>query len=180
MVSAGAVASSSVLERTTPVNLCGLPIGQRFAFNFGSPVHADYDQEVRAYDGLQIAHYYRPESDGGFVIETWFNPPATQTLALPGWMDDLQRNVDRYRYYACAAPLVGSTSGSWVDAHWIGDGEDIHVELQQADLDRLRAGLLTTCSLFLNSDPPPRRLLIGARRVGAHRRELSGANLSSV
>ena len=162
VVAAGAVASSSVLERTTPINLCGLPIGQRFAFNFGSPVHADYDQEVRAYDGLQIAHYYRPETDEGFVLETWFNPPATQTLALPGWMDDLQRNVERYRYYACAAPLVGSTSGSWVDAHWIGDGEDIHIELQNADLDRLRAGLLMTCNLFFNSDPPPRRVLIGA------------------
>src|SRR5262249_29640442 len=140
----------------------GLPIGQRFAFNFGSPVHAEYEQEVRAYDGLQIAHYYRPENDEGFVIETWFNPPATQTLALPGWMDDLQRNVERYRYYACAAPLVGSTSGSWVDANWIGDGEDIHVELQDAVLNRLRTGLLTTCNLFFSSDPAPRRVLIGA------------------
>jgi choline dehydrogenase-like flavoprotein len=162
VVSAGAVASSSVLERTAPVNLSGLPIGKRFSFNFGSPVHADYDQEVRAYDGLQIAHYYRPEADQGFVIETWFNPPATQTLALPGWMDDLQRNIDRYSHYACAAPLVGSTADSWVDAHWLGDGEDIHIALQKADLDRLRAGLLTVCELFFNSDPPPRRVLIGA------------------
>ena len=162
VVSAGAVASSVVLERTAPLNLSGLPIGERFSFNFGSPVHADYDQEVRAYDGLQIAHYYRPDTDQGFVIETWFNPPATQTLALPGWMDDMQRNVDRYRHYAAAAPLVGSTAESWVDAHWIGDGEDIHIELRQADFDRIRAGLLTTCELFFNSDPPPRRVLIGA------------------
>jgi choline dehydrogenase-like flavoprotein len=162
VISAGAVASSAVLERTAAINISGLPIGNRFSFNFGSPVHADYDLPVRAYDGIQIAHYYRPETDQGFVIETWFNPPATQTLALPGWMDDFQRNVDRYGHYACAAPLVGSTAGSWVDAHWIGDGEDIHIELQQADFDRLRAGLLTTCDLFFHSDPPPRRVLIGA------------------
>jgi choline dehydrogenase-like flavoprotein len=162
VVSAGAVASSALLERTALLNLSGLPFGERFSFNFGSPVHADYDEDVRAFDGLQIAHYYRPGEDQGFVIETWYNPPATQTLALPGWMDDMQRNVDRYRHYAAAAPLVGSTAESWVDAHWIGDGEDIHVALQQADFDRMRKGLLTTCDLFFHSDPPPRRVLIGA------------------
>ena len=162
VVSAGAIASSVVLERTPFLNLSGLPLGARFAFNFGSPVHADYEEEVRAYDGLQIAHYYRPETDQGFVIETWFNPPATQTLALPGWMDDMQRNVDRYRHYAAGAPLVGSTSESWVDAHWIGDGEDIHIALQQADFDRMKTGLMTVCDLFFHSDPAPRRVLIGA------------------
>ncbi len=162
VVAAGAVASSSVLERTAPINVTGLPIGNRFSFNFGSPVHADYDLPVRAFDGIQIAHYYRPEADDGFVIETWFNPPATQTLALPGWMDDFQRNVDRYGHYACAAPLVGSTAESWVDAHWIGTGEDIHIELRNEDFERLRTGLRTTCELFFNSDPPPRRVLIGA------------------
>ncbi|MDQ2870660.1 MAG: GMC family oxidoreductase [Acidobacteriota bacterium] len=162
VVSAGAIGSTAILERTAFINALGLPLGKRFSFNFGSPVHADYDGEIRAFDGLQIAHYYRPETDDGFVIETWFNPPATQTLALPGWMDDLQRNVDRYRHYACAAPLVGATSKSWVDAHWIGDGEDIHVELDPVDFERLRSGLLTTCDLFFHSDPAPRRVLIGA------------------
>jgi choline dehydrogenase-like flavoprotein len=162
VVSAGAIASSAILERTAPLNLSGLPLGNRFAFNFGSPVHADYDDDVRAFDGIQIAHYFRPGTDDGFVIETWFNPPATQTLALPGWMDDLQRNVDRYRHYACAAPLVGSSSISSIDAHWLGEGEDITVALNDTDLTRMKAGLRTVCDLFFNSDPAPRRVLIGA------------------
>jgi choline dehydrogenase-like flavoprotein len=161
IVCAGAVGSSALLERTDALNDSGMPIGERFSFNFGSPVHADYDQEVRAFDGLQIGHYYRPAADQGFVIETWYNPPAMQTLALPGWMDDLHRNVSRYRNLACAAPLVGSTADSWIDAHWNGDGEDIRVQLRPSDLDRLKAGLIATCELFFAGQPSPRRALLG-------------------
>jgi choline dehydrogenase-like flavoprotein len=161
VVCAGAVGSTALLERTDRLNDSTLPIGERFSFNFGSPVHGDFDQEVRAYDGLQIAHFYRPPAGQGYVIETWFNPPAMQTLALPGWMDALQANVARYRNLACAAPLVGSTTESWIDAHWSGDGEDIRVQLRQEDLDRLKAGLIATCELFFASSPAPRRLLLG-------------------
>lgn len=161
VVCAGAVASSSILERTDPVHDLDLPIGDRFSCNFGSPVHADYAQEVRAYDGLQIGHFYNPGAASGFVIETWFNPPGTQTLALPGWMDDLHRNVARYRHLACAAPLVGSTSESWIDADWRSEREDIHIALGDVDLQRLKAGLLATCELFFESDPGPLRVLLG-------------------
>jgi choline dehydrogenase-like flavoprotein len=161
VVCAGAVGSSALLERTDRLNESDLPIGERFSFNFGSPVHGDFEQEVRAYDGLQIAHYYRPPAGEGYVIETWFNPPAMQTLALPGWMDTLQANVSRYRHLACAAPLVGSSTESRIDAHWNGDGEDIRVRLLQEDLDRLKEGLAATCELFFASQPAPRRVLLG-------------------
>ena len=163
VVSAGAIASSGLLARTFPIQSLGLPIGNRFSFNFGSPVHADYDEEIRAWDGLQIAHYYQQNSPDGFILETWYNPPATQSLALPGWMDDLERNVGRYKHYACAAPLVGSTSGSSITQRLLGDGEDIHVRLDiQKDLERLKTGLRTTCELFFGSKPAaPRRVLIG-------------------
>ena len=78
-------------------------------------------------------------------------------------MDDLQRNVGRYNHYACAAPLVGSTSGSSITSRLLGDGEDIHVRLDiQKDLERLKDGLRTTCQLFFDSKPAaPRRVLIG-------------------
>lgn len=163
VVSGGAVASSGLLARTLPIWFLGLPIGSRFSFNFGSPVHADYDEQVKAWDGLQIAHYYLPDTPAGFVIETWYNPPATQSLALPGWMDELQGNIRRYNHYACAAPLIGSTSGSTIAPRVLGDGEDIHVRLDiRKDLERLKNGLRTTCQLFFDSKPaPPRRVLIG-------------------
>ncbi len=162
VVAAGAVASSGILERTEEINSRGLPIGERFSFNFGSPVHADFDEEVRAFDGLQIAHYFRPPGNPGFVIETWFNPPATQSLALPGWMDSLDANMKRLVNYACAAPLIGSSTHSFVDAQWLASGDDIHVELDDTDLANLKNGLLKTCELFFAGDKKPRRVLIGA------------------
>lgn len=159
VICAGAVGTSSILGRTEALH--HLPIGRRFSFNFGSPVHAEYAAPVRAFDGLQIGHFY--DSGGaGFVIETWFNPPATQTLALPGWMDALHHNVSRYSHLACAAPLIGSTADSRINTDVNGEGEDIHVQLQAVDLARLKAGLLSTCELFFASEPAPSRVLLGS------------------
>jgi choline dehydrogenase-like flavoprotein len=162
-IAAGAVGSSALLGRTRALNPLGLPIGERFSFNFASPVHAEYETPVRAFDGLQMGHYYVEDLPrDGFVIETWFSPPATQSLSLPGWMDELHENMQRYAYYASASPLVGSTAGSKVDTQHT--PERIWIRLDESDLDRLKRGLRRTCELFLNSSPAPRRVLIGARK----------------
>src|SRR5262245_45965792 len=160
VVSAGAIGSSALLGRTEALFPLLLPIGERFCFNFGSPVHAEYEERVRAFDGIQIGHYYAPDlPHDGFVIETWFNPPATQSLALPGWMDELQDNIRRYAHYACAAPLIGSGAASTIDARHT--PEKIWVRLDDDDLAKLKRGLLRTCELFFHSTPAPRRVLLG-------------------
>lgn len=158
VVAAGAVGSSALLGRTTALAPLALPIGERFSFNFVSPVHAEYEAPVRAFDGLQMGHYVEDGSGDGFVIETWFSPPATQSLGLPGWMDDLQANMERYAHYACASPLIGSTAGSRVDARFT--PEQIWIRLTADDLDRLKRGLGRTCELFFRSTPAPKRVLI--------------------
>jgi choline dehydrogenase-like flavoprotein len=163
VVAAGAVGSSALLGRTTALNPLELPIGERFSFNFVSPVHAEYETPVRAFDGLQMGHYYVEDLPrDGFVIETWFSPPATQSLSLPGWMDELQANMQRYAYYASASPLIGSTAGSKVDTRHT--PERIWVQLDGRDLDRLKHGLRRTCELFFHGAPAPRRVLIGTRK----------------
>jgi choline dehydrogenase-like flavoprotein len=162
-VAAGAVGSSALLGRTSALIPLELPVGQRFSFNFVSPVHAEYDRPVRAFDGLQMGHYYAEDpARDGFVIETWFSPPATQSLALPGWMDELHGNMARYAYYAAASPLIGSSAGSIVDTRH--SPEQIWVRLDGGDLARLKHGLARTCELFFRGAPAPRRVLIGARR----------------
>jgi choline dehydrogenase-like flavoprotein len=162
-IAAGAVGSSALLGRTTALNPLDLPIGERFSFNFVSPVHAEYELPVRAFDGLQMGHYYAEDLPrDGFVIETWFSPPATQSLALPGWMDELYGNMARYAYYASASPLIGSTAGSKVDTRHT--PERIWVQLDSGDLDRLKHGLRRTCELFFHGTPAPRRVLISSRK----------------
>jgi choline dehydrogenase-like flavoprotein len=160
VVAAGAVGSSALLGRTTALRPLGLPVGERFSFNFASPVHAEYETPVRAFDGLQMGHYYVDDLPrDGFVIETWFSPPAMQSLALPGWMDELQANMERYAYYACASPLIGSTAHSKVDTRFA--PEQIWIQLTEEDLARLKRGLIRTCELFFHSAPAPKRVLIG-------------------
>jgi len=162
-LAAGAVGSSALLGRTTALKPLELPVGERFSFNFVSPVHAEYDAPVRAFDGLQMGHYYTDDLQrDGFVIETWFSPPATQSLAMPGWMDELHGNMARYAYYAAASPLIGSSAGSRVDTRHT--PERIWVQLGAGDLDRLKRGLSRTCELFFHGAPAPRRVLIAARK----------------
>jgi glycine/D-amino acid oxidase-like deaminating enzyme len=163
VVAAGAVGSSALLGRTRALWPLELPVGERFSFNFVSPVHAEYEAPVRAFDGLQMGHYYADDAPGqGFVIETWFSPPATQSLVLPGFMDELQANLARYAHYACAAPSIGSTAGSRIDTRFT--PERIWVQLTARDLELLKRGLVRTCELFFHGTPAPTRVLVGTPR----------------
>ncbi len=161
VVCAGAIGSTCLLERTEAIRDSGLPLGDHLSCNFGSPVHAEYEAPVRAFDGLQIGHWWQPDPGEGFVVETWFNPPATQALALPGWMDAMQWNIESYSHLACAAPLVGSSALSSVDASWHTSGDDIQIQLDGEDLRKLKAGLKAVCRLFFAGTPKPRRVLLG-------------------
>ena len=44
-----------------------------------------------------------------YLVETWFNPPATQALATPGWFDRHYALMHRFRRLASAGVLVGTT-----------------------------------------------------------------------
>jgi len=182
VVAAGAIGSSAVLERTKEIDEIGLPIGDRFSCNFASPVHADYEQPVRAFDGLAMSHFVEMPGETDFVVETWYNPPATQFLALPGWLHEFEENLKRYSHYACAAPLIGSSAQSWIDTRWMRHGEDIHLEFNGEDLAKLKRGLLHVCKLFFHSDPEPRHVLLGALenwKLTKHNYEQRIASISS-
>ena len=59
-------------------------------------------------------------------LETWFNPPATQALAMPGWFDHHFENMLRYRHMACAGVLVGTTTPGRVKASAGRAGDRVH------------------------------------------------------
>jgi choline dehydrogenase-like flavoprotein len=108
VIAAGAIGSSYLLQRS---DLGGDRVGHGLHFNINSPLTADFPDPVDAFAGIQMSHAYR-SSDGvpRYLVETWFNPPATQALAMPGWFDRHYRNMQRYRHMACAGVLVGTTS----------------------------------------------------------------------
>jgi GMC oxidoreductase len=98
VVAAGAVQSSYLLQRS---GIGGSAVGRGLHFNINSPLTAEFPEPVDAFTGLQISHAYVPR-DGvpGYLVETWFNPPATQSLSMPGWFDRHFQNMLRYRYMA--------------------------------------------------------------------------------
>jgi choline dehydrogenase-like flavoprotein len=114
IISAGAIGSSWLLQRS---RLGGEAVGQGLHFNVNSPLTADFPDAVDSFAGIQMSHAYRA-GDGlpGYLVETWFNPPATQALAMPGWFDRHFHNMHRYRHMACAGVLVGTTTPGRVKA----------------------------------------------------------------
>jgi len=108
VVAAGAIGSSALLQRS---GIGGAAVGRGLHFNINSPITADFPEPVDSFAGIQMSHAYR-SSEGvpRYLVETWFNPPATQALAMPGWFDRHFENMRRYRHMACAGVLVGTTT----------------------------------------------------------------------
>ena len=114
VIAAGAIGSSFLLQRS---GIGGEAVGRDLHFNVNSPLTADFPTTVDSFAGIQMSHAYR-SSDGvpDYLVETWFNPPATQALAMPGWFEDHFENMLRYRHMACSGVLVGTTKPGRVKA----------------------------------------------------------------
>jgi len=137
VVAAGAIGSSWLLQRS---GIGGDAVGRGLHFNINSPLTADFPDKVDSFAGIQMSHAYRaPGHVPGYLVETWFNPPATQALAMPGWFDDHFRNMRRYRHMACAGVLVGTTTPGRVKPGR--NGPEIEYTASQRDRETMLEGL---------------------------------------
>ena len=112
IVAAGAINSSLLLQRSGVGR--DLPVGENLHFNMGSPLTAHFNERLCSYAGLQISHYLTSPAISNCVIETWFNPPAMQSLFMPGWFDQHTENMHEYSRMACAGVVVGTSTGGSV------------------------------------------------------------------
>lgn len=138
VLAAGTIASSYLLMRSGVGR--GLPVGKGVCFNMGSPLTAEFDDEMNAYDGLQISHYGLPDEGRGFVYETWWNPPVAQAINMPGWFEGHFENMRRYPHLMAVGVLVGSERNGRVVQALTG-GADISYVPTQGDLRKLGEGL---------------------------------------
>ncbi len=136
IVSAGTIASSWLLMESG-IGKGKLPVGQGLCFNMGSPLHALFNREVNAYDGVQIAHYLALEDHPGFVYETWYNPPVAQALAMPGWLDTHFHNMQNYNRMAAVGVLVGTESNAHIERALVTGGPDVVFQPTAGDLKKL-------------------------------------------
>jgi choline dehydrogenase-like flavoprotein len=137
VLSAGAVGSSYVLLQS---GVRGVPVGKGFSCNMGAPLTAEFDgPALNAFAGLQISHYGVPR-ERGFVFETWFNPPVSQALNMPGWFERHYENMRRYDHLMAVGVLVGTASNGVVGKALTG-GAGITFVPQAGDLATMARGL---------------------------------------
>jgi choline dehydrogenase-like flavoprotein len=136
VLAAGAVASSYLLLRS---GVAGVPVGKGFSCNMGAPLTAEFATPQRAYAGLQISHYGLPEQRG-FAFETWFNPPVSQALNMPGWFEQHFHNMRRYEHLMAVGVIVGTGNYGWISKALTG-GPGINFTPREADLRTMHRGL---------------------------------------
>jgi choline dehydrogenase-like flavoprotein len=136
VLSAGAVGSSYVLLRS---GIQGVPVGKGFSCNMGAPLTAEFDTPQHAYAGLQISHYGLPK-EPGYAFETWFNPPVSQALNMPGWFEQHFENMRRYDHLMAVGVIVGTGSYGSITKALTG-GPGINFTPQERDLKTLLRGL---------------------------------------
>ena len=147
VVAAGAIGSSWLLQRS---GIGGDAVGRGLHFNINSPLTADFPDVVDSFAGIQMSHAYRAaEGIPGYLVETWFNPPATQALAMPGWFDRHFHNMRRYRHMACAGVLVGTTTPGRVKPGR--HAPEIEYTASEADRDRVVEGLQVAGRIWLQA-----------------------------
>ena len=135
ILSAGTIASSWLLKRSNIGN--NLPVGRGLSFNMGSPLYGWFGEPVRAYEGLQIAHYLDIKGKEGFVYETWYNPPLAQALTMPGWLDTHFTNMQRYDEMVGVGVLVGTESNAHIESALLINGPDVVYKPTRKDMDKL-------------------------------------------
>ncbi|PWU03917.1 MAG: hypothetical protein C5B51_17910 [Terriglobia bacterium] len=152
ILSCGPIGSSAVLLRSGDLgdhlSANNIPVGQRFSANLGSPIFAFCNEQVNLQPGLQIAHYYFSQPGEGFVMETWFNPPGANAMAMPGFQ---QTHFDRMMAYSrtvAAAPLVGSEATGSVTRDLLGRTV-VNLPVSGSEIGRLRRGLVLLAEAFL-------------------------------
>jgi choline dehydrogenase-like flavoprotein len=153
VVSGGALASSLLLRRS---GLGGRLVGTGLSFNVGAPLTADFEEELNAYDGLQITHGFRPPGEDQLIFESWFNPVGTQALLMPGWFRDHYENMRRYTHLSCIGVVVGSQRNGRVRPGFRGRGMKLDYEPAPADLKLLIKGTKLAAKIHFAS---------GAQRV---------------
>ena len=136
VLAAGAVGSSYVLLQS---GVGGVPVGKGFSCNMGAPLTAEFDSPQHAYAGLQISHFGLPK-EPGYAFETWFNPPVSQALNMPGWFEDHFDNMRRYDHLMAVGVIVGTGNYGWISKALTG-GAGINFTPTERDLKTMLRGL---------------------------------------
>jgi choline dehydrogenase-like flavoprotein len=169
VLAAGPVASSALLLQSPSVSNRlqqeKVPVGQRFCANVGSPMFARFGRMMQPRPSLQISHCYLPPGSLGYIVESWFAPPGTLALALPGYFEQHWQRVHAYSNLITLGPLVGTQARGSIS---VANGKvDIQLPLSpDDDFARLRDAIATVGRAILKSGDPDLIEVIAGTRQG--------------
>jgi choline dehydrogenase-like flavoprotein len=156
VLSAGTIHSSYLLRKSGIGKK--LPVGKGVSFNMGAPLTAEFDGELNAFDGLQISHFGVPDPSRGWVFETWYNPPVSQAINMPGWFSVHSDNMRAYNRLMAVGVLVGTDRNGSIGSAVTG-GPAVHYAPTARDMAKLADGLAQLGEILLAA-PGVRRVML--------------------
>jgi len=152
IVAGGVIASSHFLMRS---GVAG-SVGSNVACNFALPAVLEFDEEVHAYDGLQIT-LGALDVENRAIFETYFNPPGAFALSIPFFFERYQALMRRYVHQLNFGALVGADPGGTVERKAdVLNGRAISWQLTPRDVGCIEFALRTLADLARHA---------GARRI---------------
>jgi choline dehydrogenase-like flavoprotein len=134
IVAGGVIASSHFLLRS---GVRGA-VGHNVSCNFALPAALELEQQVDAYDGLQITAG-AIDSKSRAIFETYFNPPGAFAISLPFYFDRQRELMRRYSHLVNFGALVGSAPGGRIELKAdVLDGRAISWRLEPSDVENLK------------------------------------------
>lgn len=148
IIAGGVIASSHFLMRS------GIKgnAGKNMSCNFAFPVTMQYDEVLNAFDGNQIT-LGALDDKGRAVFETYFNPPASFSLAsIPFFFDKRDSMMSDYSKSVNFGALVGSEPNGIIQRRAdLLNGQAFTWELGSTDSENIKFALNAILKLGLHS-----------------------------
>ncbi len=130
-------------------------VGKNLTVHPASKVHAEFEDDVRGWQGIPQGYYSHALEKQGVLFEGVFIPPDLISAMLPLATPDVHGFMKNYRHIVTFGFMIeDSTTG--VIADWPLVGPVVRYQLTQEDANRVRLGTAFLARLFLKN---------GARRV---------------
>ena len=143
VVACGAIGSSVLLMKS------GIRknVGKRFSCNAATPMLARFPNEIKGFDGVQMPAYI---DAGDFMLESWFVPPLSFAVTMPGWFNTHFERMKDYKHFASAGVLIGTEPNGRVKSspffrNLFGP---IAYGMSKNDLERLKKGMIRMAQVY--------------------------------
>ncbi len=139
----GAIGSSVLLMKSG----FSKNVGKRFSCNAATPMLARFPNEINGFDGVQMPAYI---DAGDFMLESWFVPPLSFAVTMPGWFNTHFERMKDYKHFASAGILVGTEPNGRVKSSSLFRNlfGPIAYSMSKHDLERLKKGMVRMAQVY--------------------------------